>query len=71
MIEVREYFSSYKEEDIKFQIQMGNKSKWNPIVGGTILFQRENGKPISICDVLHVSSLGMNLIFVSILQDNW
>ena len=48
---------------------MGNLSKLNPVGKGTVQFQRENGKIISLHDVLHVSGLGMNLIYVYVLQD--
>ena len=67
MTGVREYFSSYKEEDTNFQISMGNLSKLNPVGKGTVQLQRENGKIIPLHDVLHVPGLGMNLIYVSIL----
>lgn len=69
MIGTREYFSSYKEEDIRIQISMGNNSKLSLVGKGIILFQRENGKSIPIRDVLHVPDLGMNLILVFVLQD--
>ena len=65
----REYFSSYKEEDTKFQISMGNLSKLNPVGKGIVQFQRENGKIIPLHDVLYGPSLGMNLISISVLQD--
>ena len=52
-----------------FQIIMGNKTKCTLVGRGTIYFHRESGARTSIIDVLHVSGLGMNLIFVSILQD--
>ena len=72
MTGVREYFSSYKEdnykeEDTNFQISMGNLSKLNPVGKGTVQFQRENGKIIPLHDVLHVPGLGMNLIYVFVL----
>ena len=67
MTGVREYFSSYKEEDTNFQISMGNLSKLNPVGKGTVQFQRENGKIIPLHDVLHVPGLGMNLISISVL----
>ncbi|KAH9291809.1 hypothetical protein KI387_043002 [Taxus chinensis] len=69
MTGVREYFSSYKEEDTNIQISMGNLSKLNPVGKGTVQFQRENGKIVPLHDVLHVPGLGMNLISVSVLQD--
>ena len=38
VIGVREYFSSYKEEQIDFQITMGNIMKCTPVGRGTIGF---------------------------------
>ena len=69
MIGVREYFSSYKEEVTNIHISMGNLSKLNLVGKGTVQFQTENGKIIPLHDVLYVPGLGMNLIFVSVLQD--
>jgi len=69
MTGVREYFSSYKEENTNIHISMGNLSKLNPVGKGTVQFLRENVKIILVHDVLHVPGLGMNLIFVSVLQD--
>jgi len=54
IIRVWEYFSSDKEGDIIFQIQIGNKSKCNIIARGISFFPRNNGKLIPIHDVFHV-----------------
>ena len=45
---------------------MGNLSKLNSVGKGTVQFQRENGKIISLHDVLHVSGLGMKYLFFKI-----
>ena len=65
MTGVREYFSSYKEEQMDLQITMGNKTKCTPVGRGTIEFQMEARTNIQATNVLHVSRLGMNLISVS------
>ena len=62
MTGVREYFSSYQEEQMDFQINMGNKTKCTPVGRGTINFQMEAGTSIRATNVLHVPELGMNLI---------
>jgi len=64
MMEVREYFSIYKEEHMDFHIIMGNRSKYIPVGRGTIDFQRESGASTIATNVLHVSRLGMNVISV-------
>eukprot|EP00253_Pinus_taeda_P020497 PITA_20497 len=52
-----------------FQIHMGNKGKCTPGERGTIEIKRVSGASTSVTDVLHVPSLGMNLISVSQLHD--
>ena len=69
MTGVRECFSSYQEEQMNFQITMGNKAKCTPIGRGTITFQTEDGNKIRATNVLHVPGLGMNLLVVSQLQN--
>ena len=64
MTRVRECFSSYQEEQMNFQITMGNKAKCTPIGRGTITFQTEDNK-IRAMNVLHVPGLEMNLLCVS------
>lgn len=41
---------------------MGNKTKYTLGGRGTINIQRESGKRNNVKDVIHVPSLGMNLI---------
>ena len=69
MTRVREYFSTYKEENTNIQISMGNLSKLDPIGKGIVQFQRENGQIILVHDVLYVPGLGMNLISIYVLQN--
>ena len=69
MTEVLECFLSYQEEQMNFQITMGNKAKCTPIGRGTVTFQTEDGHKIRATNVLHVPRLGMNLLSVSQLQN--
>ena len=69
MTGVRECFSSYQEEQMNFQITMGNKAKCTPIGRGTITFQTKDGNKIQATNVLNVLGLGMNLLSVSQLQN--
>ena len=62
---VREHFSSYQEEQIDFQVTMGNITKCTPVGRGTIAFQTEARTNIQDTNALHVLVLGMNLISVS------
>jgi len=55
MTRVREYFSSYGEENMDFDITMGNKMKCTLIGIGTIDFMGELGPSTSATNVLHVS----------------
>lgn len=65
MTGVREYFFSYREEQMDFHITIGKKAKCTLVGRGTIEFQTEIGTNISVTIVLHVPGLGMNLILVS------
>jgi hypothetical protein len=69
MTGVHEYFKNLKEYNANFNIVLGDNSKYRPAGKGTVRFQRESGKPLSINDVLFVSSLTENLISVSAFED--
>ena len=69
MTGVRECFSSYQEEQMNFQINMGDKAKCTPVGRGTVVFQTEPGNKLRATNVLHVSGLGMNLLSMSQLQN--
>jgi hypothetical protein len=51
MIGVCEYFSNLKEYNAKFNIVLGDNALYRPTGKGTVSFQRESGKPLSINDV--------------------
>ena len=69
MTGVREYFSSYRKEELNFLIEMGNKAKCTLVRRGTVAFQRESGKNISFADVLHMPGMDKNMISILMLQD--
>ena len=69
MTGIRECFSNYQEERMNFQIIMGNKAKCTPVGRGIVVFQTEAGDRLRATNVLHVPGLGMNLLFVSQLQN--
>ena len=52
MIGVQEYFSSYREEQMNFQIIMGNSTKCTPVGKGAIVFQTKVRTSVKIIDVL-------------------
>jgi hypothetical protein len=57
MARVREYFSSLREYSANFNIVLGDNANYKPTDSGTVRFQREFGKPLSIKDVLFVHGL--------------
>ena len=68
MTGVRKHFSSFREEEMTFNIEMGNKSKCTPVGRGIVTFQRESGKTFSFTNVLFVRGMTKNPISVSVLQ---
>jgi hypothetical protein len=69
MTGVHEYFNNLREYNANFNIVLGDNAKYMPPGSGTVRFQRESGKPLSINDVLFVPGLTKNLISVSALED--
>jgi hypothetical protein len=69
MTRVRGYSSKLEESTSYVYITLGDDAKYKPVGYGTIKFQRESGKPLSISDIFFVPSLTKNLIFVSQLED--
>jgi hypothetical protein len=69
MTRVHDYFSNLKEGERDLYIEMGNNAKCQAGGHGIVTFQRESGKPLMVKDVLYVSGMKKNLIFVSSLED--
>jgi hypothetical protein len=61
---VRGYFSSLKEEEMDLYIEMGNNAKCQATCYGTATFKRESRKPLMVKDMLYVSGMTRNLIYV-------
>jgi hypothetical protein len=69
MTGLRKYFSSFREEEMNFDMEMGNKSKCTPVGRGIVTIQRESGKTFNFTNVLYVPGMTKNLISVSAHQD--
>jgi hypothetical protein len=65
----REYFSNFIEDDMDFDIEMGNNSKCTSVGQGIVTFQRESGKTFSFTNVFFIPGMKKNLISVSVLRD--
>jgi hypothetical protein len=65
----REYFNILKEYNANFNIEIGDNVKYMPADKGTVRFQREFGKPLSINDILFIPGLTINMIYVSALDN--
>ena len=48
---------------------MGDNGKYQVVGCGIVTFQRDLGKSFQLYEVLYVSSLSKNLVFVSTLED--
>ena len=51
-------------------IKMGDDGRYSVTNIGTITFQRESGPPLTLKDVMYVSGLKNNLVFVAMLEDH-
>lgn len=54
---------------MNFLITMGNKAKCTPAGRGIVVFQTEAGERLRATNLLHVLGFGMNLLYVSQLQN--
>ena len=50
-------------------LEMGDDGRYSTIRIGTIIFQRDSGKPFLLKDVMHVPGLKKNLVPVAMLED--
>ena len=51
------------------RIEMGDDGKYHVSGKGTVVFQRENGAPLTLTNVKYVPSLKKNLVSVTMLED--
>lgn len=64
----KEFFSCLEEKDFHMHIELGNDGRYNSTRVGTITFNRENTSPLHLEDVMFVSGLKNNLIFIVVLE---
>ena len=62
-------FSALEEKDLKMHIEMGDDWRYSVLGVGTVAFQRENGAPLTLTDVMYVLGLKKNLVSVVMLED--
>ena len=65
----KRFFRSLQESGVNLHIELGNDAHYHAQGVGTVLFQRESGKPLSFADILYVTGLIKNLIYDSTLED--
>lgn len=69
MIDNKEIFSNLEEKKLQMYIEMGYDGRYRTTGIGIVTFQRDSGSPLTLTDVVYVSGLKKNLVFVSMLQD--
>eukprot|EP00253_Pinus_taeda_P027856 PITA_27856 len=62
-------FSTLKEKDLQIRIKMGDDGKHHVSGEGTVVFQRENGSPLTLSNVMYVPGLKKNLVSIAMLED--
>lgn len=65
----KELFSDLEEKDLQMHIKMGDDRRYSATRLGTITFQREQGDPLTLRDVMYVLELNKNLVSVAMLED--
>jgi len=65
----KKYFNKLLENDMQFDIEMGDDGKYWVKGTGTVRFERESGNPLYLKDVLYVLGLKKKLISISTLED--
>ena len=65
----KECFSSLKEKDMQMHIEMGDDGRYISIGLGTVNFQREQGAPLTLRDVMYVPGLKKNFVSIAMLED--
>eukprot|EP00253_Pinus_taeda_P035435 PITA_35435 len=62
-------FSTLEEKDLHMHIEMGDDGKYHVSSEGTIVFQREDGAPLTLTNVKYVPGLKKNLVSIAMLED--
>jgi hypothetical protein len=65
----KDFFTRLHEGGVNMVIELGDDRRYKAQGVGTILFQRESGKPLWFFDILYVLGLTKNLISVSTMED--
>ena len=64
----KEFFSDLEEKDLQMHIEMGDDSRYNVIDIGTVNFHRDYGSLLKLKDMMYVSGLKNNIIFIAVLE---
>eukprot|EP00253_Pinus_taeda_P006122 PITA_06122 len=65
----KELFSDLEEKDLQMHIDMGDDGRYSATRLGMVAFQREQGAPLTLRDVMYVPGLKKNLVSVAMLED--
>jgi len=65
----KELFSDLEEKDPKMHIELGDEGRYSGTRLDTVTFQREQGAPLTLRDVMYVPNLKKNLVSVTMLED--
>jgi hypothetical protein len=65
----KEFFTRLQEGGVNLVIELRDDRCYKAQGVGTVLFQRESGKPLQFADILYVLGLKNNFILVSTLED--
>lgn len=69
MMGTKEFFNDMEEKYLQIHIEMGVDGRYNVTGISIVTFKRESNSPIRLKDVMFVSDLKKNLIFVALLED--
>jgi hypothetical protein len=69
MIEARDLFNSFLEDDSDLHIQLGDNTKYAVQGQGTMQFQLKSGGSFDVQEVLYVPGLKKNLLSISVMED--
>lgn len=65
----KDLLSDVEEKNIQMHIEMGDDGRYSATGLGMVTFQREQGAPLTLRDVMYVLGFKKNLVSVSTLED--
>lgn len=65
----KDLFNDLEDKDLHIHIEMGDDGRYSVIRLGMVTFQREQGDPLTLRDVMYVPRLKKKLISVTMLED--